>query len=212
MPHLRKRSLLMVWISFVLYGLSFSLGASILNVVLEAYGFGLQRKGGEMSLPVRVLVYGAVLLATNLPDFASIIIYLRIRRRLGTAVKPDEDETVEMQQQQEEEDGGASIDSGSTDSSIFPGGPPPQSPPPPPSSSSNNPRRKILRILFLHVSTSLVDLLSLGIPAIPDPALRILILHFFPVTIAFWIPMAVVRASFPQQMGNMASTFCNLVC
>lgn len=215
MPRLKKKSILMVWVTFLLYGLSFSAGTYTLNLALDTRGNGLKKKEGgrDLDLPVRVLMYGTVLIATNLPDFASITIYIKIRKQLGTAVQPEEEESVEMQQQQQQlqQDGGTpSINSSSTVSSIFPDGPPPL--PPSSSSPSNSPSHKVLRILSLHVCTSLVDLLGLAIPIVPNPAVRIVILHFFPVAIAFWIPMTIIKASFPQQMGNMLSLFCSLVC
>ncbi len=68
-----------------------------------------------------------------------------------------------------------------------------------------------MRTLGLHAATSLADLLYALVPLLPDPeAVRVVAFHYS-VVVAFWVPLAVVKANF-KQLDGMADTFCRLVC
>ncbi len=197
MVNLRKKSLFSVWLALLCHALLYF--ASVL--LLNGGEFVLGRLE-EMTLAKRIIFVGWRVVFNNIPDFASMFLYLKMRKHLLSTVHPSEADVNDPQE--EEQNGGIHPVEAINDFG------PPHSAPPPPASSSEHESSKILRILHVHLATSLLDISLNFVLLLPNPARRIVLFHLM-LALGFWVPMAVVKTNF-KQMDNMVNTFCLLVC
>ncbi len=194
MDQLRKRSLLAMWC----VTLPFLVACQAPWIMLLIIG-GQSLSSGWV---VRLIAIGVTSLLNNIPDFISIVLYILMKRRLNKV----ENGSNDFQPIEEEEDSYGGIWVGGHGDHPDVGGT--TTPPPTPNPEHNSPADKsevpasILRILRLHVSWSMVDIVISFLCSMLLPHVSGIVLGYLFYSLGcFWIPIAVIRGNVRQLDG-----------
>ncbi len=204
MAKLRNVSVSMVWALFLFCVLVFHISVLLLN-----NGQFVMTPGGIFwSLaPHEQFTYfvtrGVIF---EVPDWLSILVYLRLRHHYKKSSVHPAPLHQESTEEDQEQNGGGVFPAAAMDE-----GPLPQGPPSPSGLDNSHEIGKVMRILRLHLITTLIRYLLCFAIFIPGFAVKMVVSYHLFLISAFWIPLVVVKANF-HQMDNMLDTFCLLVC
>ena len=196
MGRARRFGLLSVWATYASYGLLYFAG-----VLASSGGRLMLTPGGrywDMGAAGKLLFISAKALFANSPDLASMYIFLKIRRHYKS-VHPTPPPPA-----QEDQGGGGVHPVGLFAEEDAPADNEEQS------QDQGEEVSRIVRILRLHVATSLLDVLANGAFFLPGDS-RVFAIVFLLMVLTYWVPLLVIKANFTQ-MDKMAETFCLLVC
>ena len=203
MEDLRKKSLFSVWLALFTHALLYFASVLLLNGGEFVATSARNLEGLTWSRRVAYIMWRIVF--NNIPDFASMVLYLKMTRHFNSTVQP----SAAVDQNEEEQNGGIHPVQAIQDLDDEFGGNS-SSPPLPAIPVEDDNNSKILQILRVHLATSLLDVSVNFVLLLPNPARRVALFHLM-LGLGFWVPMAVIKTNF-KQMDNMVNTFCLLVC
>ncbi len=208
MAKLRRLGLSSVWAFFAAFNVAYA-------VIIGKFNGGkpLMVPGGtywRMSARRQLLFVLARAAVFGLPDLLSAALYFCLRRHFNK---------VNPAAAAEEEEGDDYYIAGAFPADGVPTGgegfepspPPPPPPPPPPSQGGGHEANRVMRVLRLHVLTTLVDFGSVLSLFVPSSPLNVVLFYHSLLAVSFWLPLLMARANF-QQMGGSLATLRTLLC
>ncbi len=208
MDKLRRKGILVTWVSFSTFSAVY-----LFTFLTSLISLGFPHTNITQNGMAYVVSVASA--ASNLPDIASIIVYIILWKHFNksNSIGPTMPEHPHNQGEEEESISG-----------VFPGGGVPGNPehdrrslPPIPKNKAGSTQEtkkqaaNTLRILRYHVLTSMVDVVFAVVALIPDLAMKRIAGFHLSVIVTFWIPLWVIKKNF-KQMDNMVDSCWRIIC
>ena len=202
---LRRRCLWGVWAVFIPYTLVF-LSAFVLFLRLHGWP---ETKFEDLDGDLRFRAGTLSLLAFNVPDLASIIVYLLMLkhfRKMANAVHPAPPAgSVAFDKTRDNASvisgGGGNSSGGSVSSAAVAVD----------AADSEGKADNVMRTLGIHLLVCFLDFALIGFVFIEDRGVRMVVYCHYNIFLVFWVPMIVLKCGF-KQMSGLTEYFCLLVC
>ncbi len=155
-----------------------------------------------------------MIILTNIPDLVSICFYFKLWKHLSNSIEPVAAAEGNAQDEAEGEAGGAfpadipvawpiqEMENDSAENGHVED---------PPNDENTQRLKRVLRSLRYHSMTCLLDLLFAVVPQIPKKKGMVVVVHFYSLLVAYWIPLFVIKTNFKQMDSNVVGILKKLM-